>query len=234
MNRLAATMLCDIRIQVRNGFYYAAAFVALINILILTQIPSEALSRWMPLLILSNLLINTFYFIAGQVLLEKGEGTLHAQVVSPLRDSEYLLSKVASLTLLSLAENLLIVLIGYGTEFNIILFLAGLVGAAFVYSLCGFVAVSRYSSINEFLFPSFLYTLAFLPPFLPYAGWEIGWPLFLHPLQGPLVLLQSAFGEVEGSVLAAGVFFSIVWMVVLFMTGRTIFVRFIIAEGETG
>lgn len=234
MNRLAATLVCDIRLQVRNGFYYAAGFVALINILILAQIPSEALAHWMPLLILSNLLINTFYFIAGQVLLEKGEGTLHAQVVTPLRDSEYLISKITSLTLLSLVENFLIVLIGYGTTFNIISFIAGLAGAAFVYSLCGFVAVSRHSSINEYLFPSFFYTLAFLPPFLPYGGWEIGWPLLLHPLQGPLLIVQGAFGEVEGGTLVAGVLLSVLWTIVLFMIGRKIFVRYMIAEGETG
>ena len=38
----------------------------------------------------------------------EGEGTLMAQVVSPLRVWEYLASKVITLTLLSLVENLLI------------------------------------------------------------------------------------------------------------------------------
>lgn len=232
MNRLAATLVCDIRLQVRNGFYYAAGFVALINILILAQLPSEALAYWMPLLILSNLLINTFYFIAGQVLLEKGEGTLHAQVVTPLKNSEYLASKVLSLTLLSLAENLLIVLAGYGMEFNLILLVLGMVGAAAIYTLCGFLAVSKYGSINEYLFPSFLYTLAFLPPFLSYAGLEEGW-LYLHPLRAPLVLVQGAFAGIEAGNLMYGVSYSILWMVVLFILGRRVFVRFSTAEGGT-
>ena len=52
MNRLAATLACDIRLQIRNGFYYAAGFVAAINILILSQLPSAALAYWMPLLML--------------------------------------------------------------------------------------------------------------------------------------------------------------------------------------
>ena len=233
MNRLAATLACDIRLQIRNGFYYAAGFVAAINILILAQLPSAALAYWMPPLILSNLLINTFYFIAGQVLLEKGEGTLHAQVVTPLKNSEYLISKVLSLTLLSLAENLLIVLIGYGMEFNIILLVLGMVGAAAMYTLCGFLAVSRYSSINEYLFPSFLYTLAFIPPFLSYAGLEGSW-LYLHPLQAPLVLLQGAFTGMGVGNLTYGAFYSVLWVVVLFILGQRVFVRFIVAEGGTG
>ena len=233
MNRLAATLACDIRLQIRNGFYYAAGFVAAINILILAQLPSAALAYWMPPLILSNLLINTFYFIAGQVLLEKGEGTLHAQVVTPLKNSEYLISKVLSLTLLSLAENLLIVLIGYGMEFNIILLVLGMVGAAAMYTLCGFLAVSRYSSINEYLFPSFLYTLAFIPPFLSYASLEGSW-LYLHPLQAPLVLVQGAFTGMGMGNLTYGVSYSVLWVVVLFILGQRVFVRFIVAEGGTG
>lgn len=234
MNRLVATLACDIRLQVRNGFYYAAGFVALISILILAQFSSSALAHWMPLLILSNLFINTFYFIAGQVLLEKGEGTLHAQVVTPLKNSEYLASKVLSLTLLSLAENLLIVLVGYGTEFNMFLFVSGMVGAAAMYTLCGFLAVSKYTSINEYLFPSFLYTLAFIPPFLAYAGLEGNWLLYLHPLQAPLVLVQGAFTRMEAGSLAYGVFYSVLWITALFILGRQVFVRFIVVEGGKG
>jgi fluoroquinolone transport system permease protein len=234
MNRLAATLVCDIQLQIRNGFYYAAGFVALINILILAQLPSEALAHWMPLLILSNLLINTFYFVAGQVLLEKGEGTLHAQVVTPLKNSEYLASKVLSLTLLSLLENLLIVLVGYGTEFNPVLLVSGMIGAAAMYTLCGFVAVSKYSSINEYLFPSFLYTLAFIPPFFPYGGFEGGWFLYLHPLQAPLILVQGAFTGMERGELVYGAFASLVWVIGFFVLGRRVFVRFIVTEGGTG
>lgn len=233
MNRLVATLACDIRLQVRNGFYYAVGFVALISILILAQFSSSALAYWMPLLILSNLFINTFYFIAGQVLLEKGEGTLHAQVVTPLKNSEYLASKVLSLTLLSLAENLLIVLVGYGTEFNMFLFVSGMVGAAAMYTLCGFLAVSKYTSINEYLFPSFLYTLAFIPPFLSYVGLEGIW-LYLHPLQAPLILLEGAFTGIGMGPLLYGVLYSGLWIVVFFVLARRAFIRFLVAEGETG
>ena len=46
--------------------------------------------------------------MAGLVMLEKGEGSLEARVVTPLRSGEYLLVKVMALSLLVLAENLII------------------------------------------------------------------------------------------------------------------------------
>jgi hypothetical protein len=48
MNRLIATVLCDVRLQIRNGFYYAAAFVAMFWTLVLSRIPPDRLTLWMP------------------------------------------------------------------------------------------------------------------------------------------------------------------------------------------
>src|SRR5688572_21983360 len=159
MKRLMATIICDIRLQMRNGFYYAAAFVAAFWALALSRVPPELLALWMPVFILSNILINTFYFMAGLVLLEKAEGTLMAQGVTPLRSREYLMSKVITLTLLSVCESFVIVIVGYGTAFSPVVFLSGVICSAVLFQLIGFLLVIRYESINEFLFPSFLFNL---------------------------------------------------------------------------
>ena len=75
-------------------------------------------SLWWPPVILENLVVNSFYFMAGLVLLEKREGTLEAQIVTPLKTGEYLLSKAISLGLLSVLESFLIILVISGTGFN--------------------------------------------------------------------------------------------------------------------
>jgi fluoroquinolone transport system permease protein len=234
MKRLTATIACDIRLQLRNGFYYAAAFVALFWVSALNQVPLENLGWLMPVFILSNLLINTFYFIAGLVLLEKGEGTLMAQVVTPLRTWEYLASKVITLTGLALLENLLIVGLGYGLDFDLLSLLLGMILAAAVFTLTGFVAVSRYDSINEYLFPSFLYTLLFIPPFLPYFGLGESWLFYLHPLQAPLLLTKAAFQPVALWQWLYGVLYSGLWIGLLFGWSRRAFTRFIVATEGAG
>jgi hypothetical protein len=104
MKRLLSTIRCDIRLQARNGFYHAAAFVAAFWTFALSRIEPDHLVLWMPVFILSNILINTFYFMAGLVLLEKAEGTLIAQSVTPLRPWEYLVSKLVTLKKVPMAE----------------------------------------------------------------------------------------------------------------------------------
>lgn len=172
----------------------------------------------MPVFILSNLLIGTFYFIAGLVLLEKGEGTLIAQIVTPLRTWEYLASKVITLTFLALMENLLIVGLGYGLNFNLLPLLVGLISATALFILIGFVAVFRFNSINEYLFPSFLYTLLFIPPFLPYLGLGESWLFYLHPLQAPLLLTKAAFQPIATWQWLYGVLYAGLW-IGLFLNG---------------
>jgi hypothetical protein len=53
------------------------------------------------------------------ILLEKGEGTLEAQVFTLLRTWEYLASKISTLTLLALVENIVILLVGF--RFDVLL-----------------------------------------------------------------------------------------------------------------
>ncbi|HKQ74767.1 MAG TPA: hypothetical protein VJ810_13830 [Blastocatellia bacterium] len=144
--------------ELRHGFYYATAFVLIFCVVVASRIPSVDLSWLLPALLLGNLLLNTFYFIGGLILLEKGEGTLEAQVVTPLPTWEYLASKVGTLTLLGLVENTVIVMLLVGLGFNLLPLAASLVLTAALYCLAGVIAVVRYASINEYLMPSVLYS----------------------------------------------------------------------------
>lgn len=232
MNRLAATMHGDARLQLRQGFYYAAAFVLLVLIAVGRQLPAEALGWLMPVIVLANVQINTFYFLAGLVLLEKAEGTLHAQVVTPLRPGEYLAAKVATLTALSAVENLILVVATLGVGALRPGLLAGIVLASILFCATGFIAVARHDSINEFLMPSFLYTLVLTLPLLPYFG-LFDTPLFdLHPMQAPLALLRECFDRGQGpSALALASF--AVWTAVAAGSSLRAFRRFVVAgEGE--
>jgi fluoroquinolone transport system permease protein len=228
MTRLLASVVCDIRLQTRNGFYHGAFFVACFWSLALRQLPSERLTLWMPVFILSNILINTFYFMAGLVLLEKAEGTLAGLSVTPLRSWEYLLAKTMTLTLLSVSESLVIVLLGYRAGFAAPQFLLGVMGSATLFSLAGFLFVVRYDSINEFLFPSFLFTLLFVPPFLSYFGLIGNIWTYVHPLQGSLLLTTAAFAAITGWQLVYSCLSSALWIGALLYFSRKAFDRYLV------
>ena len=89
MHRLVATIRLDLWLQLKNGFYYAVAFVLVCWFVLLTQLPEIDWGYLLPSVVFGNLVAVNFYFVAGLVLLEKGEGTLEAQVVTPLADWEW-------------------------------------------------------------------------------------------------------------------------------------------------
>ncbi|MEE8586126.1 MAG: ABC transporter permease [Acidobacteriota bacterium] len=230
MNRLASALACDVRLQVRNGFYYAAAFVALVVAAVFSRLPLGEAKWILPALLFSNLMIGTFYFVGGLVLLEKAERTLDALVVTPLRPSEYLASKTLSLTGLALVENLIIVWLAYGTDFQVLPALAGMALISILYALLGFAAVIRYDSINEYLLPSFVYTLLISLPLIDYFGFWRSWIFYLHPMQAPLILLKAAFLPVQAWEAVYGILYSALWIGLMMHWSRRAFRRFVIAR----
>ena len=143
MTRLLPTLLFDIKLQFRYGFFHVGAFMALVSLLILRLFSDENLEIILPALLLESFLITTFYFIAGLFLLEKGEGVLEALVVTPLRTGEYLGSKLIALTLLALAEAFVVVVASYGFGFDFGLFFAGGILLSVFYVLAGFFVIAR-------------------------------------------------------------------------------------------
>lgn len=230
MNRLLSTLRADIVLQFRNGFYFVSGFVAVMFIVMLNQVGQIDLRLWWPALIMENLVINAFFFMAGLVLLEKGEGTLEAQIVTPLRPAEYLASKVLSLALLSLLESLLMILIISGWDFNWLLLAIGILALVALYGLYGFVVVARYDSIGEFILPAALWTMGFSLPLLDYFGLWQSWLMYLHPIQAPLVLLRSAFEALSPWQIGYGLGYSLVWIGIAFWFSQQTFHRFVVTK----
>lgn len=230
MKRLLSTLVWDMRRQFRNGFYYVSAFAAVVLIIVLKQVGDVHWAMLFPPIILENLVLNGFYFMAGLVLLEKGEGTLEAQIVTPLRPWEYLVSKALSLGILSLFETLIIVVVIAGFGFNWLLLIAGIVFLTTFYAFYGFVVVARYDSISEFLMPSALWTMGFsLPLLYTFDLWR-SWVMFLHPLQAPLVLMQAAFEPLPAWQMVYGVLYSLLWVGIVYALSQRAFHRFVIAK----
>lgn len=228
MTRLTATMKWDVRLQWRNGFYYAAIVIVAFFLLAFSQIAIDNIAWIMPYMLINNMVIGTFYFMGGLVLLEKGEGSLVARVTTPLRPAEYLSAKVATLTVLTLVESVLIVVIAVGWDLNWLLVLVGVTGTAVFFCLVGFIAVVRYDSINEYLLPSILYVLIVSLPLGFYlANWE-HWLLYLHPLQAMLTLIAGGWEPLPWWLTLYCLTYSSLWIALLSHLSLRAFHRFVI------
>lgn len=216
MGRLAHTIRWDITLQFRNGFYMVTALVLLMWAALLIPAPAIDAAWLLPPLILGNLIIGSFYFVGAIVLLERAEGSLLARAVTPLRGGEYLAARVASLSLLALLENLgLAALISRGAGFAPLPMAAGIVLGTALFCLTGLITVAPYGSINAYLLPSAAVSGALaLPTIAALARWE-GLPLYLHPLEPAMLLMQGAFRPLAAWELAYCLLAGALWCLAL-------------------
>ena len=219
MSGLAATLGTDVRVQARNGFYLATAFVVACSVVLLLWLPTELAALLLPVVLLENVVVNTFYFVSALLLLERGEGTFAAQSVTPLGADVYLASKVLTLTALSLVESLLIATAVVGLGGRLALMSLGIALAAVLFCLSGVALIATYESINEFIMPSVVYTAVLSLPLLGYFGVGAREWYLPHPIQGPLDLMRIQTTSTPGAR-AYAIGYPLLWIVPIYLWSR--------------
>ena len=212
MHRLAATVRLDLRLQMRNGFYYAVAFVLVCWFIVLTLLPPIDWGYLLPAVVFGNLVMVNFYFVAGLVLLEKGEGDAGGPGgdaagrlgVPGLEDTDAgrpLGGRAGGHRLVGVRRRLR----GRPADRR------HRAGGRPLHVDRLSLLVARYRSINEFMFPSVLFTTVLSLPMLHYFGLWDTWLLYLHPFTAPLVLLGGAFRPLGPWQWIYGVLYSAAW-----------------------
>ena len=213
----------DIVVQARNGFYWASAFVVLIVGGLLLNVPEAARANgaaWVPAIVVVNLQITTFFFMAGLMLLERDEGTLTALAVSPFSPGAYLATRTVTLTALGALETAAVVWIAFGTGGSWPLILSGTAALGVIYTGFGAAVGSRYASVNALLLPASAFVALLLLPLLPHFGLGPRTPYLLHPIEPALALIRAGYGATEPGELVFGAVGSLAWSTVAFLWGR--------------
>ncbi len=202
MKRLLHTIKTDVTVQVRNKLYTVGLVVAALVGILLSQLahPDE-LGAVVPATLLLVIGGTTLVYVAGMIIFERDEGTINMVIVSPLRTSEYLWSKIISLTFLAMLEAittvggaLLILFFSIAiTVPNVGLLLLGIITIGIMYTLTGIILVVRYDKITDFLIPmAFAFSILQLP-FLYFLGLVDHTVFLLIPTSAPTVLMQGAY-----------------------------------------
>lgn len=233
MKHLAAALRMDFLLQWRYGFYYAAAFITLVWIALLKLVPNPWMEYALLLIIFSDLAIVGFYFVAGQIIFEKTERTIHALVVTPLRFSEYLISKIITLTVMALAISYAVIIISYGFDFKIIYFTLGVFFTSILTLMTGVIAVAPFRSVSSFILPSQFYLTFLGLPLVDFLGIFKSQLFYLFPTQGSLILLSGAFNQLELWEILYALVYQTVWVVLLFLKAESAFARHVI-NGKGG
>lgn len=230
MKRFFGCLQVDVSMQVKYGLYSVYSVITLLFILLLKQLPESWREIALPLIIFSDPSILGFYFISGLLFLEKNDGILEYFITTPLRTKEYLLSKVISLAMLSLMTSIIICIFS-GSEVRYINVIAGILLTSIWFTLVGFIAASKTSSVSQFLVTSLLYTLVLYLPLLDYFGLFRSPLFYLMPTYASILLINSGFTPITAWKLLYSLCYLTAAILITFRIAYKAFVKFIVQKG---
>ena len=203
MTRLMSAMRTDVIVQIRNNLYAIGIGVGVFVAVVLSQFMGiNQIPNAVPVVVLLIAGGSTLLYVAGMILFEKDEGTINAISVTPLRTSEYLWSKIITLTTLGTLESLIIVggamlIINFQKEVveipNIPVLLLGIIAMCVMYTLMGIVMIVRFKQITDFLVPLVAIALVLQLPLLYFLELIQHPILLIIPTSAQTMLMQGAF-----------------------------------------
>jgi fluoroquinolone transport system permease protein len=194
--RLLSAIRADLRFQFKQGFFTVYAVLTMVYLIILSFLPADWLPYALPLLVFTDPSILGLFFIGGILMLEKSQGILMAMVVSPLRTWEFILSKVLSLSLVSLLTALAISYFsGYGQVQWLLLIMTVVLTASF-FTLYGIVINAGCETVNQYILKTIPWMLLLVFPCFSLIGFP-GSELFLIvPSVAALKLMLGVYSDI--------------------------------------
>lgn len=224
---LYSSFLVNFKIQNRNGFYIATIFMVIISIFLLSYIDPILKIRFLPFLIMVNIISSTGAFIAFLVLLEKQERSFYALLVTPVSNNQFLFSKIVSLVILALIEGVGLYIFTIADLSNIFRIVFAIIGLTILYSLCGYILALGYSNFNEIIFPFVgLMMLISANLFFQLLGYD-SYLLLIFPGYGGFQLLVESISStitVEHTILYS--FHAIFWIICFYLLSQRVFNNF--------
>ena len=176
-------------------------------------------------------------FVGALVLFEKSENVLQALVITPMKTDDYLLSKLISLTCLSLVSaTLFMVLMIFFNDvsFNLFYLVIGVLLTSVMLILLGFIIVSRVSNINGYLLGMMIGFIGLTFPPLLHLFDLVDSPLFyLWPTQASFLLFDGVFhtGALEPWEIIYGIGYQLIWICFFYIFAKKAFYKHIVLKG---
>ncbi|MFB6141222.1 MAG: ABC transporter [Halosimplex sp.] len=168
------------------------------------------------------------------VLYEKTEGVLQALVVSPLDDVGYLVSKAVSLSGLAVATSFAVAVTEFGLSSRIAVLLSGVFLSSSLIVFLGFVAVSRFDSINEYFLSAAVWGAVLFSPILGYLDLFETPAFYLSPVRPLLITIGAGVRPTPlWEVVYAFAYLS-VGTALAFLWARRSFDRDVLRQGTPG
>ncbi|MFZ1175429.1 MAG: fluoroquinolone transporter permease [Mycobacterium sp.] len=232
MTRLASVVRLELILQARQRFLHAAIFSGLIWLAVLLPMSPGLRRVAEPYVLAGDTTIIGFFFIGGAVFFGRQERTLSAVICTPLPFMEYLIAKLAVLLGISLSVAVVVVSISHRSAYHPAPMVLGVVLGTLLMLLVGFITSLPFTSVSDWFLIATIPLAVMNLPILYLSG---VWPnpvLYLLPTQGPLLLLGSAFDQMNLTPWQAGyaVVYPVLVVAGLCWTAKVLFGRYVIAK----
>ncbi len=169
--RLRNLILGDVRFQVKYGFYFVYIVLTTFYIALLFAFPVQWREKAAAIMIFSDPAAMGLFFMGAIVLLEKSQRVIDSLTVSPVTVMEYIMSKVISLSIISVIVAL--VLAFAAGERNLLLVFIGTMLTSVIFSLIGLIAATKIGSLNQFFMVIIpIEIICFVPALLSLFGYR--------------------------------------------------------------
>lgn len=150
MKRLLTSIKADILFQFKHGFYFVYVILSILYIVLLSLFNKETVNVMLPILLYIDPSVLGLFFIGGMVLLEKEQGILSLLYITPLKIKEYMISKILTLSIISMLVGVVISKVAYSGYVNLILLMVGILFTSIFFTLMGFIISTKSKSVNDY------------------------------------------------------------------------------------
>lgn len=227
--RILNSVFYDIKFQIKHGFYSAYFIVSIFYIGILKYIPQIINKRVGILIIFSDPSVLGALFMGGIFLLERDQNTLESLFITPFRVEEYIISKVISLTIISVLSSGFIVFTTYGFTINLIAFFLGVIITSSFYTLLGLIIVVYSKNLNNYLLNLCIITV-FILPVLEYLDLYSTSIFYLLPGKASLQLIDGAFFGISNLNFFYSIALLASWSAIAYLLAIRVFNRKVILK----
>lgn len=161
--RLGRLVCGDIHFQWKYGFYFIYFILTVLYVCGIAALPEHWKTDIASIMIYSDPAAMGLFFMGAIVLLEKSQKVLNAMVVSPVKVSEYILSKTVALIAISTVIALILGLVSGSNHLPGIAVGTALTSA--IFTMLGIIAATKISNLNQFLIVIMpIEIVCFVPP----------------------------------------------------------------------
>ena len=208
--RMRNLIIGDIKFQIKYGFYFVYAVFTIFYICFLLALPASIREKAGTIMIYTDPAALGLFFMGAIILLEKSQRVLDSITVSPVKVSEYIISKVVTLGIIATVVAVLISIVSGIQNFAAVI--VGTLLGSILLSLIGLMVASKINSLNQFLIGTIPFELiCSLPAMVYFFGYKKPFML-LHP--GCIIISML---EGEGKYFPQLILLLCVWILITYL-----------------